>query len=71
MNQDYAGAIAELTKAIEIKSDFGLAYYNRGVIKNELNDRITSYNVCYTKLLRGHHLSSSPDMMTNRQAGHL
>ena len=38
MSQDYAGAISELTIAISHKPDFGKAYYNRGVIRNEIKD---------------------------------
>ena len=36
--QDYRGAIADFTKAIELKPDNAEAYYNRGNAKYELKD---------------------------------
>jgi tetratricopeptide (TPR) repeat protein len=36
--EDYSGAIADYTKAIEIDPNYALAYYNRGVSKYSLDD---------------------------------
>tara|TARA_B100001063_G_C16556254_1_gene448641 strand:+ start:193 stop:615 length:423 start_codon:yes stop_codon:yes gene_type:complete len=35
---DYQGAITEYTKAIEIKPNYVMAYYNRGIAKYMLSD---------------------------------
>ena len=35
---DYQGAITEYTKAIEIKPNYVMAYYNRGIAKDMLSD---------------------------------
>ena len=45
--KDYYGAISDYTKAIELNPDYAMAFYNRGVIKNELKDyerSIQDYN---------------------------
>lgn len=36
--QDYRGAVADYTKAIELKPDFAEAYNDRGVAKDDLMD---------------------------------
>ena len=36
--KDYYGAIIDYSKAIELNPNYTIAYYNRGVIKNELKD---------------------------------
>ena len=45
--QDYRGAIADYTKAIELKPDNANAYFNRGLAKKKLQDyrgAIADYN---------------------------
>ena len=45
--KDYYGAIADYSKAIELNPNYAMAFYNRGVIKNELEDykrAIEDYN---------------------------
>ena len=37
-NDDYYGAIADYTKAIELRPDYASAYYNRGAVKSSLGD---------------------------------
>ncbi|MDA9346996.1 tetratricopeptide repeat protein [bacterium] len=36
--EDYRGAMADYTKAIEIDPNYGLTYVTRGLIKHELED---------------------------------
>ena len=36
--QDYKGAIADYTKAIELNPNYAYAYYNRGLAKVNLKD---------------------------------
>ena len=49
---------AEIKKCIIIVvphtswNDFFIGVFTRGILNLEMNFRITSYNVCYTKLLR-------------------
>jgi tetratricopeptide (TPR) repeat protein len=42
--RDYAGALTQFNKAIELQPDLSEAYNNRGIIKNILNDSIGSVN---------------------------
>ena len=37
---DYKGAIADYTAAIRLKPDFARAYYNRGEMKDKLNQKL-------------------------------
>tara|TARA_Y100001954_G_C15583480_1_gene489575 strand:- start:136 stop:729 length:594 start_codon:yes stop_codon:yes gene_type:complete len=37
-NQNYQSALSDLSKAIELKPNYALAYYNRGLVKTRLND---------------------------------
>ena len=39
INQDYKGAIADYTKAIQLNPNYAEAYYNRGLAKTDLEDR--------------------------------
>ena len=48
---DYAGAIADYTRAIHLKPDFASAYYNRGVAKKELRQYIAAI-ADYTEAIR-------------------
>ena len=48
---DYAGAIADYTRAIHLKPDFASAYYNRGVAKKELRQYIAAI-ADYTQAIR-------------------
>ncbi|HIF49558.1 MAG TPA: tetratricopeptide repeat protein [Cytophagales bacterium] len=38
-NRDYNGAIVDFTKSIELNPNFVYAYFNRGVVKEIMNDR--------------------------------
>ncbi len=45
--KDYKGAIADLTQAIRLNPNYDKAYYNRGVVRDELGDKqgaIADYN---------------------------
>ena len=48
---DYAGAIADYTRAIHLKPDFASAYYNRGIAKKELRQYIAAI-ADYTETIR-------------------
>lgn len=39
MNKDYEGAVGEFTKAIEAKSDYAKAYFNKGLSEHYLNQQ--------------------------------
>ncbi len=42
--QDFTSALAAFTKAIELKPDFGEAYYNRGYVYFKLGNRMAGVN---------------------------
>ena len=49
---DYAGAEAAFKRAIQLSPNYARAYHWYGWMLRHILGRITSYNVCYTNLLR-------------------